>query len=155
MTRRHFPLVLLSLLALTACDPQMVYDQYITTKNGTWTWNDVGEFEIAIEDTVSLHNMYLQVRHSVDYPMSNLYMFVLLKGPSGQYSRDTVNLELATPDGQWTGRGQGKLRELRYLYRKQFRFGEPGTYTVYLEQAMRRQGLPVRDIGVRVEKINR
>lgn len=154
MTRNLYRMVILSFLAFTACDQQMVYDQYFTAENGLWTWKDVAEFEIAISDTVSIHNMYIQVRHSVDYPMSNLYMFVVLKGPSGQFTRDTVNLELATPDGQWIGRGSGKLREIRYLLRKQFRFGEPGNYLVYVEQAMRRQGLPVRDVGIRVEKTN-
>ena len=109
---------------------------------------------MEITDTVSLNNVYLQVRHTVDYPMSNLYMFVLLKGPSGQFHRDTVNMILAVPDGKWIGKGTGKLRELRYLYRKQVRFREPGTYSISIEQAMRKSELPVTDVGVRIERVN-
>ena len=154
MTRYRFLLIPSLLLILQACDPDMVYDRYMTTENGIWTWNDVGTFEIPVTDTVTLNNIYIQVRHSVDYPMSNLYMFVLLKGPSGQFVRDTVNLQLAAPDGRWIGKGTGKLRELRLLYRKQVRFSEPGTYTIYLEQAMREKGLPVKDVGIRIERIN-
>lgn len=149
---RLFLFVLLFPLA-TSCDPQMVYDQYMTTKNGEWKWNDVGVFEVDMADTVSLHNIYLQVRHSVDYPMSNLYMFVLLKGPSGQFVRDTVNMVLAAPDGQWIGTGQGKLRELRLLYRQQIRFSEQGIYIISVEQAMRKSELPVHNVGVRIERI--
>ena len=107
-----------------------------------------------MNDTVSLHNIYLQVRHTVDYPLSNLYMFVLLKGPSGQFVRDTVNMVLAAPDGSWTGTGTGKLKELRLLYRQQIRFNEPGTYSIFMEQAMRRSELPVTDVGVRIERVN-
>jgi len=154
MTRLRYLQILFFFLILQACDPEMVYDHFVTMDNGMWTWSDVGEFQIPVSDTVSLHNIYIQVRHSVDYPMSNLYMFVVLKGPSGQFARDTVDLQLAAPDGRWFGKGIGRLRELRLLYRKQVRFSEPGTYTIYLEQAMRKQALPVRDVGIRVERVN-
>jgi gliding motility-associated lipoprotein GldH len=147
-----FPVLMV--LLVSSCDPSMVYDSYMTTEDRVWRWDDVGVFDFEINDTVSLHNIYLQVRHTVDYPLSNLYMFVVLKGPSGQYLRDTVNIVLAAPDGSWTGKGTGKLRELRLLYRDHIRFNEPGTYSISLEQAMRRSELPVTDVGVRVERVN-
>ena len=131
----------------------MVYDHYISTDKGMWKWNDVAVFEIDVSDTTSLSNIYLQVRHSTDYPMSNLYMFVNVKGPGGQFHRDTVNMILAAPDGQWNGRGTGQLRELLLLYRSQTRFGVSGIYTLSIEQAMRKEELPVTDIGLRVERI--
>ena len=154
MIRFRYWLSVLLVLLVASCDPGMVYDQYMTTENGNWKWNDVGVFEVEMSDTVSLHNIYLQIRHTADYPMSNLYMFVLLKGPSGKFLKDTVNMVLAAPDGSWTGKGTGKLRELRLLYRKQIRFDEPGTYSISLEQAMRKSDLPVTDVGVRIERVN-
>ncbi len=75
--------------------------------------------------------------------MSNLYMFVYVKGPGGQFRKDTVNLILATPEGQWTGKGSGSIRELRLLYKSQTRFGQPGVYNFSIEQAMRKAELPV------------
>jgi len=140
------------LLALISCDPDMVYDQYIHIENGMWSWVDAREFKVDISDTTSLHNIYLQVRHSVEYPLSNLYMFVHVKGPTGQHLKDTVNLILAAPDGQWTGSGTGKLRELQLLYRNQTQFGVSGTYTFTLEQGMRKPELPVTDLGIRIER---
>lgn len=153
-TRLLGPIPILLALLLASCDPLMVYDQYQSMEDGLWGWKDVATFEVPVEDTLTLHNIYLQVRHSTDYPMSNLYMFVNLKGPGGQFRRDTVNLELAASDGRWYGRGNGKLRELRLLYRSHIRFGTPGSYTFYVEQAMRREELPVRDVGLRIEQIN-
>ncbi|MFH0757832.1 MAG: gliding motility lipoprotein GldH [Bacteroidota bacterium] len=131
----------------------MVYDEYMNTKDGQWKWTDVGVFQVEMTDTISLYNIFLQVRHTVDYPMSNLYMFVLLKSPSGQFVRDTVNMNLAAPDGKWTGNGTGRFRELRLLYRQQIRFSEQGIYTISLEQAMRKSELPVTNVGVRIERI--
>ncbi|MEN8156326.1 MAG: gliding motility lipoprotein GldH [Bacteroidota bacterium] len=153
MIRPVFFLSTLLILMVASCDRQMVYDHYMTTEEGAWGWHDVGVFEVDMADTVSLHNIYLQVRHTVEYPMSNLYMFVLVKGPSGQYMRDTVNMILAAPDGAWRGSGNGKIRELHLLYKKQTRFSESGIYTISLEQAMRKSKLPVTDVGVRIERL--
>ncbi|RLD50395.1 MAG: hypothetical protein DRI97_17105 [Bacteroidetes bacterium] len=147
-------LLLILFLAAVSCDPDMVYDQYIHIENGQWGWVDAREFKVEITDTTSLHNIYLQVRHTVEYPLSNLYMFVHVKGPTGQLLKDTVNLILAAPDGNWTGRGSGNLRELQLLYRKQTQFSTPGVYTFTLEQGMRNPELPVTDLGVRIERTN-
>ena len=153
MINRSFPILLISLLLLTSCDKEMVYDHYVSLENGIWKWNDVAVFDINVTDTLSLNNIFIQVRHSTDYPMSNLYMFVNVKGPKGQFRRDTVNLVLATPEGKWTGIGSGHLRELRLLYKSQTRFGLPGNYNISIEQAMRKAELPVSDVGVRIERI--
>jgi gliding motility-associated lipoprotein GldH len=145
---------LLLLVMWSSCDRNMVYDQYTTLDDGMWSWQDAREFKADISDTLSLHNIYLQVRHTTEYPMSNLYMFVEVAGPAGQHIRDTVNLVLAEPDGRWIGRGAGNQREIRLLYRKNTQFGESGLYTFVLEQGMRIPELPVTDLGVRIERIN-
>lgn len=154
--KRHPILITVILLLMPAisCDPGMVYDQYLHNEHGLWTWSDAKEFKAEITDTLSMHNIYLQVRHTVEYPMSNLYMFVHVKGPSGQHLTDTVNMILAAPSGEWNGKGNGNLRELLLLYRKQTRFQLPGTYVFTLEQAMRQEELPVTDLGLRIERIN-
>lgn len=154
MKRPYHSMIVLLLILLTSCDPDMVYDQFSATEGGIWGWQDAREFPVEISDTLSMHHIYIQVRHTVDYPMSNLYMFVHVKGPSGQHLKDTVNLVLAEQDGRWTGRGNGKLREIKLLYRSDTRFSEPGTYTFTLEQGMRNPELPVTDLGIRIERIN-
>lgn len=146
--------VLLLLLHTVSCDSGMVYDQYEPTEHGIWKWQNAMEFKVDISDTISLNNIYLQVRHTVEYPLSNLYMFVHIKSPSGQHMTDTINMILAAPDGNWTGKGNSNIRELMLLYRKQTQFRIPGTYVFTLEQAMRQPELPVTDLGIRIEVIN-
>ena len=141
-------------LVLISCDPDMIYDQYVPIDNGEWKWVDAREFKVDISDTTSLYNIYLQIRHSVEYPLSNLYMFVHVKGPTGQHLKDTVNMILAAPDGQWNGSGTGKLRELQLLYRSRTQFGNSGTYVFTIEQGMRNPELPVTDLGLRIERAN-
>lgn len=155
MMRRPVTIIsMLLMLHTLSCDSGMVYDQYLQSDQGTWSWNDAREFRADISDTLSMHNIYLQVRHTVDYPLSNLYMLVHVKGPTGQHITDTINMVLAEPDGQWVGKGNGHIRELMLLYRKQTQFRIPGTYVFTLEQAMRKPDLPVTDVGIRIERIN-
>lgn len=146
-------IVMVLLLHTVSCGSGMVYDQYEPTDHGIWRWQDAIEFSVDISDTVSLNNIYLQMRHTVEYPLSNLYMFVHVKSPSGQHITDTVNMVLAAPDGKWTGKGNGNIRELMLLYRRQTQFRIPGTYVFTLEQAMRQPELPVTDLGIRIERI--
>jgi len=145
---------LIHLFILFACDPGMVYHQFRKVEGGTWRWEDPKRFRVNISDTTHMHNIYLQVRHTVDYPLRNLYLFVQVEGPGGRQLRDTVNLVVAEPDGTWKGKGVSKLKELRLLYRKGTIFGDTGTYTFTLEQGMRTPALPVTDVGVRIERIN-
>jgi len=152
MINKHLIGLLFFGILLTACDSGMIYDHFISSETGNWKWNDVAVFEVDITDTTSLNNIFLQVRHSTDYPLSNLYMFINVKGPGGQFRRDTVNMILAGPDGKWLGSGSGKLRELHLLYRSQVSFGVSGIYNFSIEQAMRKAELPVTDVGLRIEQ---
>jgi len=152
--KRYVPVILVLWLIFTAsCDQNVVFDEYVPT-GGQWSWRDAREFMVEMDDTLSLYNIYVQVRHTTEYPMSNLYMFVHVKGPDGQHRKDTVNMILAEPSGEWTGRGTGHLRELQLLFRNQVQFRIPGTYVFTLEQAMRNPELPVTDLGIRVERSN-
>jgi gliding motility-associated lipoprotein GldH len=146
-------IAILLLLPAVSCDSGTVFDQYEHTENGLWGWQDPIEFRVDISDTLAMNNIYLQIRHTVEYPFSNLYLFVHVKSPTGQQITDTINMVLAAPDGKWTGRGNGNIRELMLLYRRQTQFRTPGTYVFTLEQAMRLPELPVTDLGIRIERI--
>lgn len=146
-------LLILIPLLFVACDKSVVVDMYQHIDNSIWTWDDIKSYTFEIDDIESQHDILIQLRHTTDYPMSNLYLFVKVTGPSGQSMTDTINYMLAEPDGKWIGKGNGKIRELRYMYRKQTQFPDQGTYSITLEQGMREPRLPVSDIGIRIEKI--
>ena len=101
-------LALFPLSVLFSCDPGMVYHQFRDVEDERWDWEDAKKFPVEISDTTHMHNIYLQIRHTVDYPLRNLYMFVQVEGPAGQQLTDTVNMIIAEPDGTWKGKGVGK-----------------------------------------------
>ncbi len=122
-----------------------------------WERGFAPEFTFDVVDTVSKHDLFIDIRHTGDYRFSDLYLFVDLRGPDNRHMRDTVECLLADPTGRWYGKGLGFIFADRYeahvLYRLGNRFPRAGRYTMRLEQAMRTEELPgVIDVGVSVER---
>ncbi len=146
--------LLTAIMALPSCDGNMVFHDFERIENGIWRWDDPVDFSFYMDDTTSLHDIQVQLRHSTEYPLSNLHMFVHITGPSGQAITDTINFILAENSGKWIGKGVGNIRAIGYLYRKNTVFPDTGYYHVSIEQAMRLPEVPVKEIGLRVSKAN-
>ncbi len=138
--------------AVVSCDPDMVYDHFDKTANGMWSWDDVKTFKVEMTDTIRSYNIYIDIRHTKEYPKSNLYVFLSIESPNGGEIRDTVSIGIADDRGRWLGSGFGNIKLVRRLYRKDVRFASSGIYIFRLEQAMRLKEVPVTDVGIRIEK---
>ncbi len=152
MSKKSFSILFLLGILLMSCDPQMVFDQLKSTGNERWAWDENRSFEIPMEDSTALYNIYINVRHTKEYPFENLYVFILLKSPEGSVLKDTVDIRLANARGKWLGDGFGNIKFVREKYREGVRFGRSGIYSIELSQGMRVEEVPVTDIGVRIEK---
>lgn len=154
--------LLLALIAavLTGCSEPPVFQADVPIADGAWDRAYKPSFTFLVQDSVSKHDVYIDVRHTGDYPYSDLFLFVDLQGPGGRAIRDTVECLLADPTGKWYGKGQGFIFADRYqahvLYKLGDRFPAGGEYTITLEQAMRTATLPgVLDVGVSVTRSKR
>lgn len=152
MSKKILSALFLLGLLLISCDPQMVFDQLKSTGNERWAWDESKSFEIPMEDSTQLYNIYINLRHTKEFPFENLYVFLLIKSPDGAVLKDTVNIPLANARGKWLGDGFGNIKFVRKKYREGVRFGNSGVYSVELSQGMRVEEVPVTDIGIRIEK---
>jgi gliding motility-associated lipoprotein GldH len=150
-------LVLLSictLFILLSCDPNRVFEKNIKIPDGIWFKEQTVHFDVLIEDTTSAHNLYVNVRNTSLYPMSNLFLFIKTTAPSGHTIRDTVEVILADEKGKWLGSGLGDIWDLQQIYKENVRFAQRGKYTFEYQQAMRMDKLPfVLDVGLRIESV--
>ncbi|MCF8367842.1 MAG: gliding motility lipoprotein GldH [Bacteroidales bacterium] len=147
--------VLLLLVVLQSCNPDSFFEKNKVVKKASWDALDTIQFRIDVLDTLQAYNFYLNVRHNTDYSYSNLYLFVGIRYPDKTYSRDTIELILARPDGKWLGKGFGKLKENNILIKKGLQFPYVGLYRFDFQQAMREETLKgIEDVGIRLEKIN-
>ncbi len=153
--RKILPFIVI--LVLGACNDHVVYQSDISIPDGTWHRDLRPEFSFEVTDTVSQHDLFIDVRHTGEYPFSELFLFLDFSGPSGRTMRDTVECLLADPSGRWYGNGTGFIFSDRIhakvLYKLRNRFPSPGRYTIKLEQAMRTEELNgVLDIGISLER---
>jgi len=147
------PVFVIAALLLIGCDKNRVFEQNKEVEGGLWNSGVKLSFETTITDTVTPHNVFINVRNASDYPYSNLYLFVNTHYPNGTVSRDTVNCILQNEKGEWMGEGLGDLWDNRILFKPKVIFKQAGKYIFELEQAMRIDKLPmITDAGIRIEK---
>jgi gliding motility-associated lipoprotein GldH len=142
------------LLALTGCNSNVLFDRSESVnENG---WKSKGEkivFELDIKDTVTKFDFAINMRNTTDYSYSNIIFFVTTIYPDRSVTqRDTIECQVANPDGTWKGKGSGKLKDNRFWFARNVKFPQKGRYTFEIEQATRDTNLAgVSDVGLHIE----
>lgn len=155
MSKRFSLFLLIIPILFVSCDKNAVSDQSVFIHNEIWNADSLATFSIPISDTLSQYNLYVDLRNSNDYPFQNLFLFVNIYAPNGAFLRDTFECFLANEHGDWLGKGRGRIRDNRFLYRKDVKFSSSGSYRFEIQQAMRVQELKgLVNVGIRVEKEN-
>ena len=147
--------VAIVLLVLFACDKNRVFETYKPVTGKGWHKDSVMTFTIPVKDTLSNHNLYINIRNDINYKYSNLWLFVALEQPGGVIAKDTFELVLADPAGKWLGEGIAGIKTSMLVYKRNVFFPVTGEYKFTIRQGMRETVLPhLTDVGVRVEKVN-
>ncbi len=144
---------LILLFFINSCDPLHVYEKNKEIPDRKWSKNNAVAFDVKIEDTEDIYNMYINIRHTSDYPFRNIIFFVKTIGPRGTVANDTVEYMLADKKGKWYGGGLGGVYFAQMPFKKNIRFPYTGVYRFELVQGMRKDALnAVRDVGIRIER---
>jgi len=143
----------LGFLLFVSCDSKVVFEKNISIPGYKWEINNILRLETEITDTISPHNVYINVRNGSGYEYSNMFLFMTTITPRGEVGRDTLELTLADARGKWLGSGSGDVWDNRILFKRNFKFPEAGLWHFELQQAMRINPLPqVMDAGMRIER---
>ena len=146
---------LLSLLLLTACDPNRVFEQNTDFKNYSWDVQQKPSFTFQIQDTTLRYDLFFNVRNASGYGYFNLYLKHTLTGPAGPVGKPQLHeLILMDPKtGEPRGSGTGDIFDHQMLALPRLKFAQPGSYVLTMEQYMRQNQLPgVMAVGLRVAK---
>lgn len=137
---------------ISSCDPGMVYESNKDLNNNSWSTFDTLQFDFNVGDTSKWHDLYINIRNTPQYIYSNLYIFLKISAPNGNYSTDTIECVLADKKGKWLGNGTAGLLESKILYKKNIRFPVAGAYRMEYIQAMRVDVLSgISSMGFRLE----
>src|ERR1051326_7052387 len=140
-------------LVASGCDSNRVFEDNADIPDYNWEVKNKIAFDVNIPDTMSLYNLYVNVRNASHYPYANLYIFATITFPNGKIRKDTVECVLADENGQWKGDGAGDIWDNQILWMPKVKFPLSGKYKFEYEHAMRVDPVPfIMDVGLRVEK---
>jgi gliding motility-associated lipoprotein GldH len=151
-------LFLFLILLMVSCDSKSVYSSFKPI-NESWKEGQKITFNFKAPDSINEYNLYLLVRNDEAYAYSNLFLIVNMNFPNGNYITDTLQYNMAEPDGTWLGEGFTSLKESKLWYKENIIFPVKGKYKVQIEHAMRINGKVegikalkgIEDIGFKVE----
>ena len=140
------------MVILSACGHHC-FEQRVVIPEAEWDVNNRIPFDVTVNDTLGIYSFGLELRHMENYRYSNLYVFLHTTLPNENVTHDTIQCLLASPEGQWLGKGSGSMRDVKVMLNPNLRFPLEGTYHFEIEQAMREPLLKgISDIGLFIEK---
>ena len=155
--------ILLAVVLMASCNKDLVKAEYKATDNGVWEKDNQIEFTFSELDTLAQYNMFINVRNDDTFPYNNLFLIAELNGPDGSVEKDTLEYQMASPDGTWLGQGYGSLKENKLWYKENIVFSSSGVYTLRVAHAMRKNGNVngveqlegITDVGFEIEQRNK
>ena len=152
-------LYFLVLIVLISCDKKRVFDEYKTVGNG-WNKDSIVSFDLPAVDIKKQYNLFINIRDNNDYPFNNLFLIVNMEQPDKRTIVDTLEYQMANPDGSLLGEGFTDVKDNKLIYKERMKFNS-GTYKINIKQAVRQTGKVsgvvklegITDVGFRIEKI--
>lgn len=159
MNLRNSIFFLLVISLLISCDKKRVFDEYKSVGHG-WHKDSIVSFELPKLDQKKSYNLFLNIRDNNDYPFNNLFLIVSLEQPNKKTVIDTLEYQMANPDGSLLGSGFTDVKESKLVYKERMKF-VPGKYSVHIQQAVRQTGKVsgvnildgITEVGFRIENI--
>lgn len=153
-------LFLVALMLLVSCDKKRVFDEYKSV-GSAWNKDSIVKFNLPKLDSLKYYNLYLNVRDNNDFPFNNLFLLVSLEQPDGLTKVDTLEYQMANPDGKLLGDGFSDVKESKLFYKEKFKFDKKGDYKIRIQQAIRQTGKVtgvkelkgITEVGFRIESL--
>lgn len=154
-------LIIFCSILFSSCHSDVKYSEYISMLGG-WEEGKPATFQYQTEDTISKYNLYIMLRNDNSYPYSNIFLITKMETPDNQMVVDTLEYEMAKPNGEWLGDGVS-VKESKLWYKENVSFPKKGNYSFSIEQADRTLGQNygvknlegITEVGLSIEKISK
>ena len=154
---KNSAILLLVTTLLFSCDKKRVFDEYKSV-GSAWHKDSIVSFNLPELDSTKRYNLFVTLRDNNNYPFNNIFLIVGMEMQNGFTKVDTLEYQMANPDGSLLGDGFTDIKESKLYYKENVRFR--GKYKVFIKQAVRETGkVPgvellegITDVGVRIEK---
>ncbi len=151
-------ILFLTATILSACNNDIIYEKTQDINNARWHKDSVVGLQFKPELEQS-YDLYFLLRNDNNYPYSNIFLIASIEDEKIT-SVDTLEYEMATPEGKWLGNGIWDLKESKLIYKTNYKFSDTLTKTFSIRQAVRKTGKVKGDsilkgivsVGIVIEK---
>jgi gliding motility-associated lipoprotein GldH len=144
------------LAMVVGCDTTRVYEKNHNFDERYWLVSEQPVFEFKVDDAEAPVNVYCNLRNSISYPYSRIFVKYTLNDSSGkEIKSDMINTFLfdkktGEPQG---ASGVGDIYDHQIPLLTNYTFDSSGKYSVRFEQFMRTDTLEgMLAVGLRVER---
>lgn len=157
MRIKNSVLLLLVTVLLFSCDKKRVFDEYKSVGDA-WNKDSIVTFDLPQLDSTKRYDLFVNLRDNNNFKYNNIFLIVSLESRNGYTKVDTLEYQMANPDGSLLGNGFTDLKESKLYYKENVRFR--GKYKVHIKHAVRETGkIPgiklldgITEVGFRIEK---
>jgi gliding motility-associated lipoprotein GldH len=107
---KNSALLLLVVILFSSCDKKRVFDEYKSV-GSAWHKDSIVTFNLPELDSTKRYNLFVNLRANNDYLYNNLFLIVAMELPNGFTKVDTLEYQMADPDGTLLGNGFSDLKE--------------------------------------------
>jgi gliding motility-associated lipoprotein GldH len=148
----------LLILVVVSCDKKSVFDEYHSVDN-SWNKDSIIRFKLPRLDKTKKYDLFVNIRNNNDYPYNNIFLIVSMEQPNKKVVVDTLEYQMANPDGTLMGEGFSDIKLSKLLYKENMTFDLKGDYNIKIQHANRQTGKiagiktldGVTDVGFRIE----
>jgi gliding motility-associated lipoprotein GldH len=149
-------LVLIAILFFS-CDKKRAFDDYKSV-GSAWHKDSVITFNLPELNSTKRYDLFITLRDNNNFQYNNLFLIVSVEKPNGYTKVDTLEYQMANPDGTLLGDGFTDIKESKLFFKENVKF--KGKYKVRIKQAVRENGkVPgvtllegITEVGLRIEK---
>lgn len=149
----RYVLALLLAGTLFACQNTTVYHSFRNLPDEGWKQNDTLCFDVAMTDSLTTCQLFVEVRNLSNYPYQNLSVILTHETPDSlTVASDTLHFILADQQGNWIGKGWGGIYQNRFPAGN-INIRQTGRHRLILQHGLTDASISgIHDIGIKLEK---
>ena len=146
-------LIIVFIFLLCSCGKTKVFEKFEKFDDNEWIMNKTVKFDVPIEDTAAIYNVYVPVRHTDNYPFDGLLINVSYDSPNGESHSKNYKLSFRDAGGKFKGDVSGDIWDEKNVIMEKAKFNAVGTYKFEIIDDMPKTPTPgIMEVGLTVEK---
>lgn len=145
--------LLLTILLITACNPDNVFEKHTKLENYSWNHFQKLSFEVNIEEENRDYDIYIAIRYVEGIPYRILKTGVQIIFPDGQERYNDYEFPIRNKDGSYKGSVAGDIWDYPVPILKKYPLHQKGNYEFIIHNMMEKLETPgIMEIGLIVKK---